>query len=168
MSTAWLDALDADRKGDFALAALHYKSVLSSSRHSLSALLHLGQLYWHSREMENMPLVTAEFRSVADESWPTRFAEAVELFPRSTEARFWLLFAPWIRHGGDSIDASICKDLLAEDPAVLWPALYVWMAEGSAVAEAAELARYCRYSRTAACRYAWSVLNDPRIPLGSP
>lgn len=155
------DAVTAEREDRLIEAAEAYETLLREERPRLEALLNLAVLYWQVTDYgywttKGLP---QDFVTRAGQRVPELLARAQELYPDSTEARFWAKYIDWADLG-EPFEVEECRALLRDDPRTLAPALFLFsQSEGSECeAEATELLRQSKQSGTTLGRYVESVI----------
>ena len=155
------DAHAADRAGRVESAAARYEEVLAAGDHSLQVLLNLALLYWQATDtgLAAANNIGPDFLTRAGRRTPELLDEATQVYPGSTAARFWKRYIAWADLG-EPLKVEECRQLLREDPAVLIPAMYVFVvSQGRDMkTEAHELLQRCHEDGTTGARYAVSVI----------
>lgn len=157
------EARALEAAGDLERAAEQYERALAAGGATLDVLLDLSILYWQATDPGSAARLRLgpEFLERAALRCGQLLDDAVALFPRSTEARFWRRYVDWLDRGG-SLSVEECEQLVREDPDVLTPAMQVFVGSASTrmEAQAAELLRLCREHQTSRGRYVRSVLES--------
>lgn len=158
------EALAADRAGDVVRAATEYERLLASGDVTVATLITLAGLYWQVTDpgFPRRDGLDHSFWSTAGERYPQLLDHAATAFPTSTEARFWRKYIRWTDLGGPIVTAHECRQLLAEDPAQLAPAMHLFVQSDGreARSEALELLAQARSRGTTLDRYVISVVES--------
>ena len=155
-------AVVLDREGRFEEAAAAYESLLLSHPSELTPMMNLALLYWQATTcgVAAHHHLSRGFLQLAERRMLELLDAAEEQFPDHPEVHFWRKYIAWADLG-EPFALEDCRDLLAQHPECLEPALAVfsWTKGAEAQAQAMQLLERCARDPTAGCRYVASVIN---------
>lgn len=158
---SFADAVAADQAGDLELAASEYETSLSGESASLRGMVNLAVLYWQATDfgLSTAKGLKPAFVARAGERCSEVLAQARRSFPGSSEVAFWERYIAWADLG-EQFSADDCRQLLAEDPTTLVPAMHLFALSGgeSYQDEALALRHECQQEGTTRGRYVLSVI----------
>ena len=159
------EALQAERDGHLVRAANHYERLLEKGTPPLRALLNLAVLYWQTTDYgywttKGLP---QDFVAKAGQRFPEVLARAGDLYPESTEVKFWTKYIEWADLG-EPLSVEDCVRWLQEDEEALVPVMFLFSQSGGQEygTEATALLAESKKHDTTLSRYVASVIESVR------
>jgi hypothetical protein len=163
----YIDALDADRRGDDKRGLLRaielYEGVVGDASCPVEGLLNLAVIYWRITDFGFWTARELDGDLVARAG--PRVDEILEIarsrFPSALQPLFWSKYIAWADLG-EPLDTAECAQMLVNEPSYLEPAMYlVAVSEGKeARTEASSLLEQASRERTCRARYVCSVVES--------